>query len=321
MSRTISLYRVVAEGTAIVVSILLAFAIQAWWEERQERDQEQETLNGLAADFASTLAQLHRQLVANEDRQALLVALETMADTEPWEIPADSAALYESALLGFGTFDARDGTLEALVASGDLGIIRDPYLRQMLMGWQSIVGDISEEADLFLSTIGLMRQRVSELGGPWGFPSSSPPRGPSPDPSVFAQDAEVMALARRKWLEVEMYLRQLEPLMEQADTVLGVIDTQLTASPPVAALRIVGPPDSGPPRIRGVGPVLLIATMADGTERDITFLATWSSSDTSVFALRSGIVKGRAVGIGTSELCATLGEVRTCRTVNVVPGP
>jgi len=34
--------RVLAEGSAIVVSILLAFGIQAWWEERQERTEEAE---------------------------------------------------------------------------------------------------------------------------------------------------------------------------------------------------------------------------------------------------------------------------------------
>jgi hypothetical protein len=315
-----------------VVSILLAFAIQAWWEARQERAREQETLSGLATDFAFTLAQLHRLLVANEDRQALIMALEAMADSELEALPEDSVALYEAALLGFGTFDARDGTLESLVASGDLGIIRDPHLRQRLMEWQSVVGDISEETDLVLSTIGPMRRRVGELGGPWRFPPESAHRGSAADPVMLARDPEVMAIARHKWLEVEMYLRQLEPLMEYADTVLGLIDRQLTDAHQVAALRILGPPDSGPAGIRGLGrgsgislydvwpgPVLLVAMMADGSERDMTFLATWTSSDTAVFALRSGIVKGRALGIGTSELCATLGAVRTCRTVTVVP--
>jgi len=34
--------RILAEGSAILVSILLAFEIQAWWEERLERAAEAE---------------------------------------------------------------------------------------------------------------------------------------------------------------------------------------------------------------------------------------------------------------------------------------
>ena len=37
MSRPIPWLRVFAEGAVIVVSILLAFGIDAWWEGRQER--------------------------------------------------------------------------------------------------------------------------------------------------------------------------------------------------------------------------------------------------------------------------------------------
>ena len=37
MTRSIPWPRILAEGVAIVVSILLAFGIQAWWEDSQDR--------------------------------------------------------------------------------------------------------------------------------------------------------------------------------------------------------------------------------------------------------------------------------------------
>jgi len=43
--------RMFAEALAIVVSILLAFGIQAWWEERQDRAVEQALLTGLVEDL------------------------------------------------------------------------------------------------------------------------------------------------------------------------------------------------------------------------------------------------------------------------------
>ena len=43
--------RLFAEGTAIVLSILLAFAIDAWWEDRSDQQAEQLLFQRLKADF------------------------------------------------------------------------------------------------------------------------------------------------------------------------------------------------------------------------------------------------------------------------------
>ena len=50
-TRSIPWPRILAEGVAIVVSILLAFGIQAWWEGRQEINREQRMLGALVAEF------------------------------------------------------------------------------------------------------------------------------------------------------------------------------------------------------------------------------------------------------------------------------
>ena len=43
--------RLPIEAAAIVVSILLAFAIDAWWNEQQERAEEREVLESLYVEF------------------------------------------------------------------------------------------------------------------------------------------------------------------------------------------------------------------------------------------------------------------------------
>ena len=43
--------RISAEGAAIVVSILLAFSIQAWWDDRNEVKLEQRILKVLLVEF------------------------------------------------------------------------------------------------------------------------------------------------------------------------------------------------------------------------------------------------------------------------------
>ena len=47
--------RVFAESAAIVISILLAFGIQAWWEERVERNDESEQLQRLRTEFVTNI--------------------------------------------------------------------------------------------------------------------------------------------------------------------------------------------------------------------------------------------------------------------------
>ena len=47
MKTQIPWLRVFVEGVVIVGSILLAFGIQAWWDDRQEREEEGRILAGL----------------------------------------------------------------------------------------------------------------------------------------------------------------------------------------------------------------------------------------------------------------------------------
>ena len=51
--------RMFVEGTAIVVSILLAFAIAAWWEGRGQLQEEQSILIGLQAEFEDVQTRLN----------------------------------------------------------------------------------------------------------------------------------------------------------------------------------------------------------------------------------------------------------------------
>jgi hypothetical protein len=50
--------RILAEGGAILVSILLAFGIQALWEQRLERAAEAELLSRLHAEFSANLSRI-----------------------------------------------------------------------------------------------------------------------------------------------------------------------------------------------------------------------------------------------------------------------
>ena len=54
--------RIAVQATAIVISILLAFAIDAGWVESQERELEHRTLEALRSDLEATNEELDRLL-------------------------------------------------------------------------------------------------------------------------------------------------------------------------------------------------------------------------------------------------------------------
>ncbi len=127
--------RLFAEGAAIVISILLAFAIDAWWDGRLERGTERRLIANLQADFAKTLADLERVIAVNERSRDAARTL--LANTGPG--PADMPAARFDSLLALlyvdATFDPSNGTLLSLLSSEGLGAISSPDLRTLLSSW------------------------------------------------------------------------------------------------------------------------------------------------------------------------------------------
>ncbi len=145
MSRPIDWRRLVAEGTAIVLSILLAFGIDAWWEERLERVEEREILEGLHQEFV-----LIEQVLGEHNAQHLerLAALEELLDIMHAGDSAGREAVIEAALLELlapTTSDISNGTLQALLSSGRLEMIESRALRAQLVDWEGHIGEVWDD--------------------------------------------------------------------------------------------------------------------------------------------------------------------------------
>lgn len=138
--------RISAEGAAIVVSILLAFGIEAWWAERQDRAEEQLILQGLQLEFAAIeekLVEHKRLLLLDLDAlRAMLRMLAGQADTTPEVL---DLALED--MLRPLTSDIANGTLHALLGSGQLEILSDRELRQNLVDWEGVMGEVWDDQD------------------------------------------------------------------------------------------------------------------------------------------------------------------------------
>ena len=148
------LKRTLAEGTAIVVSILLAFAVQAWWEGRRELD-ELEAMLALLDDEVTrnvevleTAIDAHRQLMSTID--AINQAGSWYGVANPF-IPVE-------------VFNPDDGALEALTASGLVGQVADLELRVLISSLPGLVADLAEKESRAVARRELARNRLAKLG-------------------------------------------------------------------------------------------------------------------------------------------------------------
>ena len=122
------------------MSILLAFAIQAWWEGRGDRELERSYLTRLHAELLAgraLLATHHaRQVRAVSAMDTLLEAFET-----PNASPAD---IMPQTLLNGGSYelDGRstlfDQTYTEMLATGGLALVRDEGLREAITGYYQV---------------------------------------------------------------------------------------------------------------------------------------------------------------------------------------
>jgi len=131
LARQVPWPRILAEGFAIVVSILLAFAIQAWWESADDRRTEQLYLERLIVDLQSDTALYRFTRSALEDKLTALadVAGVLRRDAEVSDTSAFLQAVNFSAVFGAAAPRGVRATIDDLLNTGRLSVIRSADLR------------------------------------------------------------------------------------------------------------------------------------------------------------------------------------------------
>jgi hypothetical protein len=129
-------FRIGAEAVAIIASILIAFAIDAWWDQNKDRDLEQEYIQALHAEFSA----VSDEITADYDRRQQRVDAYTwllQAISGSQTEPEDSVRVRLSLLTGMARFLAPHTVYDDLVASGGFRLLRSSELRFALLEYGS----------------------------------------------------------------------------------------------------------------------------------------------------------------------------------------
>jgi len=128
--------RISAEGAAIVLSILLAFSIQAWWDDHQDRAEEQGILLGLKSEFEQNLGLIEIEL---SYRDAVVDSILKIFDASVARTSLEPDVFDE--LLGDLTWWQNiaysRGAIDGLLQSGGLSLIENEELRRVLASMPS----------------------------------------------------------------------------------------------------------------------------------------------------------------------------------------
>ena len=150
MNNRIPWDRLLLEGAVIVFSILLAFAIDAWWAEAGERKEEQLALVGLNTDFEGYLLELARIREKNEKRVESTRALMSLAGPHPEVSNEKIVQDYLGRVIVYRSIILPAGTLSSLLETDGLALISDSTLRYELLTWTRIM-EVAQERNAYLT--------------------------------------------------------------------------------------------------------------------------------------------------------------------------
>ena len=154
--------RTALEGLVIVVSILIAFALEAGWESAQEEQRRALLLEDLTIELRANREDLRTSLDSQAERLEQLSILLQEVSPDAVGISTDSVIALQTASFATPTYDPALGVLDLLVASGDLALLENRELRTRLaalpatladfLGNQALPVDVGFEPDVIFGT-------------------------------------------------------------------------------------------------------------------------------------------------------------------------
>ena len=231
-TKTIPWKRLAVEAAAIVVSILLAFGIDAWWDARNDVVEEREILIGLEIEYVDLRARLDQW--ARFNRNGTLVLEKYLSDSVA---EMDSESIEWVFIYAFFTnILDQGGALDALLESGRLEMISDRDLRGMLVKWPDWLEDIHTND---LSFRGYAMHEIMPFLTRNGIPRAICPEGQfvcSKSGSVpplylkLAKDPEFRAILTVRRIMMWNSAQDLENARAEADKILALIRSQIDAT-------------------------------------------------------------------------------------------
>ena len=217
--------RIVVEGIVIVGSILMAFGIDALWEQRQEAQRVQIALANLQTSVEASLVEVDAERSRLELEQRRLLTFTQMDPASLEVLSPDTAAMLLMAVVRPVVNDLNSGVILRMLAGDDLVRLADPEFQSGVAewgdGWQNLrqrhesLYQIEREMLVALGRVEATQIRPYDAGDL------------GPQALRFArQSPEVMALAMAKLSHWDVLSGGYAFFRGRGETLLDVIELQ-----------------------------------------------------------------------------------------------
>jgi len=137
----------IGEIFLVVIGILIAIQLNAWRNNTLNTKQKQNVLKSLKAEFRSNKSQLDTVLVyQNKIQEAYPIVMQLIKK----DTAATDNSIYAEPCLNLGyawTFNPINGALRSAISSGEIHLIKNEKLTELLFSWEDIVKDSEEEGN------------------------------------------------------------------------------------------------------------------------------------------------------------------------------
>jgi hypothetical protein len=137
--------RFIYEALVIISSILIAFAIDAWWSNKSDQIQRKSLLLSLNEDFENSMKQLNELKYNHYKIERNLEKLIIWSDIDI--LPKDYTITFDSILGSIfwrQVYDPPMGTVESIISSSRFDLIENQKLLSELTKWKALIENLNQ---------------------------------------------------------------------------------------------------------------------------------------------------------------------------------
>jgi len=228
-------YQAIAEVALIAVGVLIALAVDSWWEDRTMRAAELEYLHSLHADFEANRLELIQQVQEEEQLIALGKQFHKhissgFSDVTPSELNELVGKFYM-----FYSWTPITGTYDDMVGSGRLLYLQNATLRSKLSQYGHLLDSVDEYeraefSDWYLEQSPFLRQYLNVSSFGW-IENYRPDFSFEPDLEAL-QSQEFHNLVSTWMVSHQDVIGNYKGAIESGDEFISLIETEIDLTSP-----------------------------------------------------------------------------------------
>jgi len=221
----------IGEIILVVIGILIAIQLNEWRNENTNNKQKQNVLRALKIEFQSNLSQLDTVLFYNGKTQNAYPKAMDLINKQNGNVSKESFNESFGDLVYTWSFNPINGALRSGISSGEIHLINNDRLLELLFSWEDVVKDSEEEIQRlrnYQSNSKPLREKYIRIADMYKqfFPGAKHSNHPS-DYSALIKDVLLEDYVSYSFFNAFEYATELNIIKNNNLEILKLIDQEL----------------------------------------------------------------------------------------------